>query len=669
MTAAPAVLATWALADPRALFGLALAVPLVGLHLYLKRRQRVRVASLRLLAESLASVRHAARFRRVRDRLALLARLAALLALLAALGGLAPVEAVAAARPVLLLLDAERTTSAEEADGRTRFEHIRAAARARVAALPRTAAGLDAPAALWRAGAQLRVLAPFTSDLARLEAALRDLTGPPDGAIVDLAPLVHAAADELAARGGGLLVVVTARALPGDVDVPGVVVERHGVGLTRADQGVSDLEVLPRADAEGYDVRVHLVNHDREAVRRTLRLRVGSLTAHEVEVALEAEGTAVVDVPVPAPAVPSVLVAEWLGRDAWGANDELRAVLDAAYRPSVLLVHEGGVRPYTQAVVDALGPEVDVARSGIVSVSDLVRVLEDPTIPARDVVIVDGATLPAGAVRDGAWVFLGPLRGDLPFEVGEPLIEPLVWRVETGHPLVRDLDLGAAFALSGQPIRGEGVRPLAHAEGLPVLAEGVRGAVRYVALGLDPERSALPLQAALPLLVRHAVRRLAVATTQPFPPLVEAGRALRPRAPLSRAGAWDLAWTGFGRDAVLEPAGHGTARGPLQASGPTTAVAPGAAGVLSIAAPGEEAPRWRVGILPADPGRSIAPAGQVTPLPPAAAEGVPAAGRWRRRFLALGALLLLLDLLLGRPALRLAGVRGGRYNLSWNTAS
>ncbi|MCB9830189.1 MAG: BatA domain-containing protein [Planctomycetes bacterium] len=78
MGRAASVVAAWSVGEPRALLALLLAIPLVVLHLHLKRRRRMRVASLRLVLEGLAPVDKSARFRRLRDRLALASRVAAL---------------------------------------------------------------------------------------------------------------------------------------------------------------------------------------------------------------------------------------------------------------------------------------------------------------------------------------------------------------------------------------------------------------------------------------------------------------------------------------------------------------------------------------------------------------------------------------------------------------
>ena len=651
MGRAASVVAAWSVGEPRALLALLLAIPLVVLHLHLKRRRRMRVASLRLVLEGLAPVDKSARFRRLRDRLALASRLAALAAWTAALAGVAPATPVAEGSTTLLVVDADRTTSAVEVDGRTRAAHAKAALGAWLRSLPHGADGLLAPAAVWRAGRTVDVVAPFTTDVEVLRSAVSETPALPSPAAVDLDAVVARAIASVHERGGGRVVVLSARKLADLATPQDVVVVPHGIGGTRADQGIVDLQV-DDADDANVRVTVMVANVDHVPVRRAVRVRVGSLVVHEQDVAIPPRTHVGVTARFPRPQSSSQVVAELLGQDAWGANDELRAVLAAAPKPSVLLVHGGRVRPYTQAVVDALAPDVDVEASGIVNVRDLARVLEGEG-PRQDVVLVDGVALPEGVLRPGAWIFLGPLAGELPFELGPELVEPLVWRTVSGHPLVPDRAFGAARALTGRALGGDGLVPLAFASGHAVLAEGVRDGVRYVALGLDPERSALPLQADLPLLVRAAVQRLVVAPVRPFPPVVAAGTDLRPQAPLAASGPFALSWSGFARDAVLEPLSVGETQGPRVApQGATLTVPAEAAGVLTLRAIREGGSVWRVGVLPRDPARSIAPGVPPAGLPAPAERVSPPVERWRTRFLALGALLLLLDLALSRAVPR-----------------
>lgn len=651
--------AGWEFARPGALWALCAALPLVALHLYLARRRRWVVASLRFVEEALARAPASARFQRMRDRLALLARLLALAALVAALAGLAPRDVRPPAQPTLVLFDADRTTSAREAGGEIRYARALRALRAEVAALPRQQGQFDAPLALVRAGGVFETLLPFTRDVAAAERALATWPDAPSSAAVALAPALAEAARSLEATGGGRLVVLTARRVPAADEVSPVgsgVVERivRGVGSARDDQAIVDLRVVRRPDGLAYDIAVDVANHASDERTRTLRARLETLSVAERSIVLRAGETQTIEWVVPAPSVPSLLVVEWFGEDAWPANDELRAGLAPAFRPRVLVAHNGGVRPFTQAALAALGDEIDADRSGVAAAVDLGRT------PPYDVVVVDGASVPADAPREGAMLLLGPLGGRLPFALGRSLVEPLVWRVAEGHPLVADIDLSTAFAIRGQAIVGEGFVTLADAEGEAVLVEGRRDALSYIALGLDPDGSALPLAAAWPLLVRNAVRRLAVAPQRPFPPIVDAGGEIELPAGEASSSMFSPA-TGFVRDRFLAPPAHallaanptldgGRRRVDVEAAGSFVATWAGAA-------PGGAARVQPIGIRPYDPARSIVPAQVEGVSPPPAQPRADVALQWRRRWIALGGFLLLLDLLL----LRSTRPRLGRF--------
>jgi hypothetical protein len=270
------------------------------------------------------------------------------------------------------------------------------------------------------------------------------------------------------------------------------------------------------------------------------------------------------------------------------------------------------------------------------------------------VYVVDGASLPDGALRPGAWLFLAPLEGALPFTVGDPLARPLVWRTEPDHPLVRELDLGGAYVVRGYPVQGEGVRALAEADGRIVLAEGERNGVRYVAVGLDPEGSDLPLRAALPLLVRNAVRRLAAQPTRPLAPLYRAGGSLRPRLALPH-----------GPDARIAVGGRELAAR-LPVEGRAWQVPAGLAGEAEIRtrAPGGAAWTGRTAFVDLDPERTIRPARPARAEPPPGRVHGPAHARWRRALLVLAGLFLLADLALmagrRRPSSKLAEASASR---------
>jgi len=600
--------AALALETPLLLWGLLLAIPLTLFHLY--HRRRVVVPFLPLLVEALGPRRPGGGLRRPRDLASLLLRLGALVLLVLALAGLAPAQAGPPPEALVLVVDADVTAGAVEADGRPRYAHALDLARA----LVRERAWREV--AVVEARESPRVLVGATREraaaaavLARLRADVeRGSRGPADSR-ADLGAARALGLDLARERRPSRLVVLTARALEsGAASTDDVPVEVLGTGRTRDDQGLTACDVASAADGVHSVVRLGVRNDADARRRRDLVLSVGGEEVLRTTLDLgPGEVVGGVEHEVLPPRDGGWLEARLEGRDAFDLDDAALAWLAPPVRPSVLVVHQGGVRPYTRAVLEAMGDLIDVEASGTVEAANL------PRAAPRDVTIVDGATLPAGALRPGAWLFLAPLGGALPFEVGDPVREPLVWRSAPDHPLLVDVDLGEAWIARGFPVKGEGLVSLAEADGATVLGEGERDGVRYVVLGLDPEGSDLPLRAALPLLVRAAVRRLAAVPVAPLEPCYAAGAPLRPRLPLVGGPEARLAWSTGEAVARLDPGAE------------AFRIPAGARGRVIVTTP-----RWtgRTAFVDLDPARTIVPARDAAtpPRPPPPARSRPCAG-------------------------------------------
>jgi len=639
-------LAALELAAPAALWGLLAAAPILVFHLYFRRRRRVLVAFAPLLVESAGLVRSEARFKRLREALSLVLRLLALACAVLALGGLRPAEAVEPPRDLFLVIDADITSVAREADGALRLEHARRLAQGFVLGLP-TRAGDDlrteGQVAVVLAGRAPRLVLAPTDELTR---ALDTLALPlsPETAAADLEAAVATAAGAASRSARAALVVLSARPIQAPTLPPHVTWQVVGTGSTREDQGFVDLVVERTADASAYRVRATVRNDAAETRSRSVVVHVGTREIAREDAVLEAGVPLDVTFDVPAPPEALWLRVTLEGEDAYPANDAVAARLAPMPLPSVLVVHDGAVRPYTAAVVEALAAEglIDGSRGGYVAAAKLAQA------GAHDVVIVDGVALPAAGLRPGAYVFLAPLVGTLPFDVGRRVQEPLIWRTARGHPLVEGLDFRKSFVVRGQALAGEGLVPLAWAEGLPVIAEGEREGVRFVVLGLDPEGSALPTQLALPRIVRNAVLRLARAPHVALAPFYRVGEVLRPRTAIPGGPRARIAWTGPEADPVLAEGGQGVAAGRVDPEGVAWRVPAGAAGRVTVTTGAEGPAPWtgQTAFLDLETGRSIVPARPEGQAPPPGPARTQTGLRWRRGLLALAVLLLLLDLAL-----------------------
>jgi hypothetical protein len=452
--------------------------------------------------------------------------------------------------------------------------------------------------------------------------------------------------------------VLSARAVS-ELDTPEhVSLEVHGVGRARNDQGITDLALERLAEEGGYRARVQVRNEGLEAQTRTLVVRVADQVVAREDVKLAAGASREVSFSVPAPSAPAWLEIALEGEDVFPANEVVQARLTPLPRPSLLVVHGGAVRPYTAAIVEALvqGGLVNKEGSGFVHARDL------GVAGARDVVLVDGVALEAEGLKPGAYVFLAPLSGALPFDLGPRLEAPLLWRTERNHPLLEGLDFERAFVARGRSLSGEGLVPLAFAEGRAVIAEGQRAGVRYVVLGLDPEGSALPYQAALPLLVRKSILRLAQAPTNPLRGFYRRGEALRPLVALPGGPEVTITWQGPSGDPVLSRAGGGQSVSRVDPSGETWRVPDGAVGRTTLRT-GQGDATWRgeTALLDFDPDRRVQPVREEGRAPPPAALRSPSSERWRRILVGAAVLFLLLDLIV---LLRSRRPRRGRAKAS-----
>ncbi len=628
------------LGEPRALWLLLLALPLVAAHLVRRRRVRVTVPCLALLLEDRGAVRGGGMGRRLADHAPLLCRLLALAALAVALAGPRP-SAPPAPVPLVLVVDADVTSAARESDGRTRLAHALDLAAALVRA------HVEGPVSVVVAGLVPRVLVQAEEDreglARRLVAAAAPACEPARGA----ADLESALLSAWALAGDrGLVKVLTARALPASfppassaaaASGPASRLEALGTGAADEDQGFVDLRVTGVVEGPQTRLTLSLKNFAPRPATREVVLRVGELPEERRALTLGAGAEATVLFEVLVPRGGAHAVATLSGPDDFADNDRLEAMLAGPLRPSLLAVHAGaGLRPYTQAAIAALGEQIDREASGAVALADL------GTARQRDVTLVDGAALPPEALRAGAWLFLAPLGGALPFGVGPVVERPIVWRARPGHPLVLDLDLADAWIQRATPlVPGPDVTGLAFAgEDQAILAEGERDGVRWVALGLEPEASDLPMRAAFPLLVRNALLRLARAPAEPLPPFVRAGEVLRPRVPLPGGPQARLSWPG--RTAVDERLSPEVG----------VRVPAGLHGLLEVRTGSEAAPAYvgRSAVVDLDRARSIAPLRP--PARPPAARSTPhdPGARWARMLILGASLLLALDLLLTRRA-------------------
>lgn len=486
---------------------LALSITLAvsgGLVLLLHLRRR---PTRRLIVPTLALWRTlpTGRFRRsarVRAVAALLLALAIVAALTGALGD----PRVAPAQPgrhLVIVLDHSASMAAHDV-APTRLHAARARAKALIEEL-----GPEDQALVIALASAARVLTPFTSERARLSEVI-DAVDQSDAA-GDLTPAAALAADLLRARArpelvllsdGNLARVAEARSML--AALPRVRALHERIGTSERNVAITRLSARAPALAphEG-EVLVTVTSYGREPESLTLQVHAGGRRVHEatLQVAPHASTTEVFRLATPAGLLEASIRLE-RGLDALPSDDRARAVVPAHRRLRVLAVSADD--RYLEAALR------------LESYLDVTQVTPDAYETVRpedfDVLVFDG-TLPARAPT-GPALYLGPaLRaGAFPLARGALRQRPFFERV-SDHALVRGLaleDVNVARAVQLSLAPGD-VAIAATRAGDPLLVEGERAGVPFVALAFDVRESDLPLRPAFPLLILRALERLVAA--------------------------------------------------------------------------------------------------------------------------------------------------------------
>ncbi len=233
-----------------------------------------------------------------------------------------------------------------------------------------------------------------------------------------------------------------------------------------------------------------------------LRLFAGQALLHEESLTLPAQGVAArtfADLAATGSALEARIELE-AGADVLAADDRAYAALPPRKQSRVLLVSEGN--RYLEAAL-LLDEYLDV---------DEVTPAAYTSARAHDVVIFDNVLPPERPEAPALYLAPTPAQGRFaPFKVKTALDRPFFERVDDEHPLTRALalrDVNVASALALVPEQGD--RLVAQtAGGNPLIIEGQREGVRFVALAFDIRQSDLPLRVSFPLFILAAVDRLA----------------------------------------------------------------------------------------------------------------------------------------------------------------
>jgi hypothetical protein len=133
-----------------------------------------------------------------------------------------------------------------------------------------------------------------------------------------------------------------------------------------------------------------------------------------------------------------------------------------------------------------------------------------PAKGAFDVTIFDNVT-PNVAPGSGSLFYMNPTGANVPFEVGKLVESDETYalgfdELDEKHPILRYTALSDVNIARGSPLKGEkDDKVIARSFKGPLLIQGRRAGVKFVALGFDIRESDLPLRIAWPILLLNTI--------------------------------------------------------------------------------------------------------------------------------------------------------------------
>lgn len=466
--------AGWSLTNPAALGLLALAIPVILLHILRPRRQQVTVSSTFLWRALERPVSSATPWQRLRWSALLVAQLLAVIGLAVAVAKPVRLHPAKLAAHTVFIIDASASMRATDLPGGRL-----AAAVDRVKDL----AG-DLPeggvASVVVAGRHPRVALTASGDRSALTSALQTVAAGQGRADFAEAFSLAESLDTGTAPIGyvllsdGGLTDEEQKLLP-----PGARYER--IGANSANRAVERVDVEPRGS--GLHARITLRNYGDSSVVQPLRVDVDGVTAVTQRVTIPAGQPLTVEVDLPAG---ERVEARLDGGDTLAADDVGVAVADRRAARKVLLAGNGVFWKELLAAIP--GVTVDLAAPDT-----------SPDGAGYDAVVYDGVAVPAAPKAPFLAVASpGGVQGVIP--TGE-VTGPAVTLVHAEDPLLAGIDLSAVAIANAQRVTvGADVDVLVAGENAPLLLRGVVAGRRFAYLTFALSDSNLAVQVAFPQL-------------------------------------------------------------------------------------------------------------------------------------------------------------------------
>jgi Ca-activated chloride channel family protein len=345
------------------------------------------------------------------------------------------------------------------------------------------------------AGAQPRLLMPFTADKVRLRELAHQLTATDAPGRVKAAILM--AYTFLKPGSADRVVVISDGAFDGAEKLAG---ETAHLRFLKVDGGKDNVGIVafdirrqPGQTAR-FEVMVHLRNFTAKAVRVPLTLAAGGKTLVREVVQIDAWGRRILIYPLEGHFAGPLEARLEIDDDLATDNRAYLAVSDA---PMVRLHYIGPGNPFLSNLLRFF-PHVQVTTAR--------RWEEDAAAPQNeaDVVVVDRVPVPP--LKQGNFILIDTVAPNLPVRNEGKIRNPRMVAPLTKHPLTAGLNLADLTIQESMRLTvAAGATVLARSAASPLLVSVAKEKLRVLLIGFNLLSSDLPLRVAFPVLFHNAI--------------------------------------------------------------------------------------------------------------------------------------------------------------------
>ncbi len=460
------------------------------------RRRPVAVPFSKIWQKILRDKEATSLFSQLKRLLSLLLQLALLALLLLALGDPRAAANLIEGRNIVVLIDGSASMKATDV-GPSRIE----SARERVRSMVRGLSGSDRML-IAQMDAAVTPLSTLTGEISELEAGVAAVKA--SDASADFARSLRFASDTLRGLPSPEIIIVSDGALSEAADSAGPVhlgeikLSYVPIGLHAKNAAITGFSVRRYPlDKSRYEVMLEVTNTSDEAMDVELSLLGDGQLTDLSRLRLNPHEKLPRFYPNLSGASKTLEAKIALGdgaRDDLPADDHAYALLPERRRARVQVVSGGNM--FLEAAL-LLDEYLDVTT---------VDPTKYPAKGAYDVTIFDGVT-PSVAPGSGSLLYLDPTGTNVPFEVGKLVDDDIGFdELDAKSPLLRytalsDVNIARAHILKGD----KDDKVVARSFKGPLLIQGRRAGVKFVALGFDVRESDFPLRIAWPLFLLNTI--------------------------------------------------------------------------------------------------------------------------------------------------------------------